>query len=89
MPPVPPVPPVAESNTSSAGPVRAPRASDFLTKGEIMYLFVVPGALRALVVCSLDHCLKWLKNKPALKSSAKIASRMQCTLVPCHAVLKL
>lgn len=27
----------------STGPTRAPRASDFLTKGEIMYLFVVPG----------------------------------------------
>lgn len=26
-----------------AGPLRAPRATDFLTKGEIMYLFVVPG----------------------------------------------
>ena len=54
--PMPPMPPVAESNTSSAGPVRAPRASDFLTKGEMMYLFVVPGAPRALVVCRLDHC---------------------------------
>lgn len=42
-----------------AGPLHAPRATDFLTKGEIMYLFVVPGIGAASLAAVLGAFTRW------------------------------
>ena len=54
-----PQPAAAERSTSS-GPVRAPRATDFLSKGEIMYLFVVPGCASNLFTMLKDWLAGWV-----------------------------
>ncbi|CAK9116473.1 unnamed protein product [Durusdinium trenchii] len=55
----------------STGPTRAPRASDFLTKGEIMYLFVVPGIGATALAGALGMLGRWTLQVDSMEDAVR------------------
>eukprot|EP00435_Cladocopium_sp_Y103_P028278 s2586_g7.t1 len=54
-----------------AGPLRAPRATDFLTKREIMYLFVVPGIGAASLAAVLGALAQWTLQVDSVEDAVR------------------